>query len=67
MALRDKNFNSVSKKTRSFVYNNINFELDEYISPRSGLMILEAYVASSQECIPPFIKVGADITTVCTF
>ena len=68
LALSDINFNTVQKTTRSFVYNNINFELDEYLTPCSGLKILEAYVPSKHaDSLPPFIIVGEDITNNPTY
>lgn len=55
---------TISKRRRSFIYQGQFFELDSYVSPRSGLVILETKGIASHNDVkfPPFIKVVEDIT-----
>ena len=55
---------TVHKHRRSFIWKGQYFELDEFLSPQPGLMILETKGVEDTETVnfPPFIKVVEDIT-----
>lgn len=48
----------------SFIWKGQYFELDKFIKPTNGLMILETKGVADNETVnfPPFIKVLKDIT-----
>jgi hypothetical protein len=54
----------IHKKRKSFVWKGQSFELDTYISPCEGLLLLESkgVVGVEEGKFPPFIKVIKDIT-----
>lgn len=55
---------TIEKKRQSFIWKGQYFELDTFISPNPGLMILEAKGTHNHEDVkfPPFLKVIEDIT-----
>ena len=63
LALKDHSMKSIVKKTRSFVVDNVNYELDSYEQPVTGIILLEAYVSSSQElAVPSYLEVVKEVT-----
>lgn len=54
----------IVKKTRhSFLYMNRYYELDEYIDPQHGLMLLESYMSTEEQFeLPDFISIEKEVT-----
>ena len=55
---------TIHKHRRSFIWKGQYFELDMFVTPHPGLMILETKGVDASESVnfPPFIKVIEDIT-----
>ena len=55
---------TIQKRRKSFIWHGQHFELDTYLPPFEGLLILEVKGVFDQEQVnfPPFIKVKEDIT-----
>ena len=55
---------TIRKQRRSFIWCGQYFELDTYLTPESGLMILETKEKTCHEEVnfPPFLRVVEDIT-----
>lgn len=55
---------TIHKTRKSFIWKGQYFELDNYITPHAGLVILETKGISEHENVnfPPFLKVKKDIT-----
>lgn len=60
---------TIQKTRKSFIWKGQYFELDNFLKPVSGLMILETKGITEQESVnfPPFIKVVKDITGVSEY
>lgn len=58
---------SIVKKRKVFLYKNCYFHIDQFESPRKGLVIMEAYLPSdlpNDDFLPPFVTVKENITGV---
>ena len=55
---------TIMKLRKSFIWKGQYFELDNYLEPMTGLMILETKGVADDEDVkfPPFLKVVKDIT-----
>lgn len=55
---------TIKKLRKSFIWKGQYFELDDYLEPMTGLMILETKGVADDEDVkfPPFLKVVKDIT-----
>lgn len=55
---------TVRKRRRCFVWNQHYFELDTFVSPQPGLMLLEAEMDPGQTRLdlPPFIEIEREVT-----
>jgi hypothetical protein len=65
---RDPEYQPIVKSRRSFVYNNVNFELDYFKQPHAGLMLLEAYMPTADDAalyLPPFLAIEREVTQAC--
>lgn len=51
----------VIKNRRNFIFNNRYYQIDSFVSPCSGMQLLEAHLSSSDE-IPPFLSVLMQVT-----
>lgn len=56
---------TVYKRRYCFIWENKQFELDEFVNPETGLLILEVELDSENEKIdlPPFLSIEKEITT----
>ena len=65
----DPYLKTIQKTRKSFIWKGQYFELDNFLKPVSGLMILETKGITEQESVnfPPFIKVVKDITGVSEY
>lgn len=53
----------VCKNRKSFIWQGQFFELDTYLTPRTGMIILETNIDSHDELkLPPFLRIVEDIT-----
>jgi len=62
---RDPKTQAVSKVRYSFLYNDTYWELDEFISPHKGLVLLELYAEREREVekiMPPFLSIEGEVT-----
>lgn len=71
LSQRDPTRQSIVKKRRCFLWEKQYYQLDSYMSPNPGLVLLEAYVHSPNAAhlatgasmmIPPFLNVIGDVT-----
>lgn len=60
----DPNKETIRKERTCFLWNKQYFELDDFISPRKGLCMLEAEIESDDEevMLPPFITIEKEVT-----
>ncbi len=60
---------SIEKERRVFVWENQRYELDLFIAPKPGLVLLEAEVHDLQEALvlPSFIPILREVTTEETY
>ncbi len=60
---------SIEKERRVFVWENQRYELDLFITPRRGLVLLEAEVhdLAEQLVLPPFIPIVREVTAEDTY
>ena len=55
---------TIRKRRQSFIWKGQFFELDTFISPQAGLVMMESKGVAEQETInfPPFVRVLEDVT-----
>lgn len=62
---KDPTKSTIKKNRICFLWEQKYFELDEYISPHEGLLILEVELDSIEDAVilPSFLKIKKEITS----
>jgi CYTH domain-containing protein/predicted ATPase len=61
---RDPECEPVIKRRYCFLWDNYYYELDEFISPRAGLVLLEIEDGDDIITLPPFLDIECEVTGV---